>query len=150
MFSDEHGDFPAGSYIRNPPTSRHTPGSAPGCTILVKLHQFDPADRTHVRVATNRLRAVQDATRPGVRVTPLFTDDREDVRIEDWAPGAAISLAVPGGLEAFVLDGGFTEGGDTLAARDWLRLPSGSHLTAQTGAAGARVWIKTGHLAALG
>src|SRR5215470_3041079 len=31
VFQDEHGDFPAGSYIRNPPQSRHTPGSAPGC-----------------------------------------------------------------------------------------------------------------------
>ncbi|MEL6171131.1 MAG: cupin domain-containing protein [Pseudomonadota bacterium] len=26
MFQDEHGDFPAGSYIRNPPQSSHTPG----------------------------------------------------------------------------------------------------------------------------
>jgi anti-sigma factor ChrR (cupin superfamily) len=25
-FHDEHGEFPAGSYIRNPPTSRHAPG----------------------------------------------------------------------------------------------------------------------------
>ena len=25
VFQDEHGDFPAGSYIRNPPQSRHTP-----------------------------------------------------------------------------------------------------------------------------
>ena len=29
VFQDEHGDFPAGSYIRNPPTSHHTPGSEP-------------------------------------------------------------------------------------------------------------------------
>lgn len=25
VFQDEHGDFPAGSYIRNPPESSHTP-----------------------------------------------------------------------------------------------------------------------------
>src|SRR5258707_15028353 len=37
VFQDEHGAFPAGSYIRNPPQSRHTPGSKPGCTIFVKL-----------------------------------------------------------------------------------------------------------------
>jgi anti-sigma factor ChrR (cupin superfamily) len=58
VFSDEHGDFPAGSYIRNPPESSHTPGSEPGCTILVKLWQFDLADRTHVRIDTNKMRAV--------------------------------------------------------------------------------------------
>ena len=37
VFQDEHGDFPAGSYIRNPPQSQHKPGSKEGCTIFVKL-----------------------------------------------------------------------------------------------------------------
>ena len=27
VFQDEHGDFPVGSYIRNPPQSSHKPGS---------------------------------------------------------------------------------------------------------------------------
>src|SRR5262245_3272776 len=36
IFQDEHGDYPAGSYVRNPPTTRHTPGSEPGCVIFVK------------------------------------------------------------------------------------------------------------------
>lgn len=53
VFQDEHGDFPAGSYIRNPPESRHTPGSAEGCVIFVKLWQFDPADRTQIRLQCN-------------------------------------------------------------------------------------------------
>ena len=149
VFSDEHGDFPAGSYIRNPPTSRHTPRSDAGCTILVKLHQFDPADRTHVRIATQRLNGVAAAERPGVRITPLFADDREDVRIEDWAPGADIALAVPGGLEVFAIEGDFAEGGERLGHRDWLRLPPGATLEARAGERGARVWIKSGHLAAL-
>src|SRR5882724_12401160 len=30
VFQDEHGDYPAGFYIRNPPQSHHTPGSMPG------------------------------------------------------------------------------------------------------------------------
>ncbi len=40
VFQDEHGDFGPGSYVRNPPGSRHTPASAPGCTIFVKLRQI--------------------------------------------------------------------------------------------------------------
>lgn len=56
VFQDEHGQFPAGSYVRNPPTSRHTPGSMPGCTLFVKLWQFDPADRTHVMINTESVR----------------------------------------------------------------------------------------------
>lgn len=48
VFSDEHGDFPAGSYVRNPPGTAHTPHSDPGCVIFVKLRQFDDADLTPV------------------------------------------------------------------------------------------------------
>jgi anti-sigma factor ChrR (cupin superfamily) len=47
VFQDEHGDFPSGCYVRNPPGSRHTPGSTLGCTMFVKLWQFDLADHTH-------------------------------------------------------------------------------------------------------
>src|SRR5262245_47484929 len=50
IFQDERGDYPAGSYVRNPPTSRHTPGSQAGCTIFLKLFQFVPADGSHVNV----------------------------------------------------------------------------------------------------
>jgi len=48
VFSDEHGDFPAGSYVRNPPGTAHTPHSDPGCVIFVKLRQFDDEDLTPV------------------------------------------------------------------------------------------------------
>lgn len=149
VFQDEHGDFPAGAYIRNPPTSRHTPRSDPGTTILVKLHQFDPADRTHVRIATDKAGPVAAADRPGVTVLPLFADRREEARIETWAPGAAVALAAPGGLEAFVLRGDFREGDDMLGPWDWLRLPPGATLIAEAGPGGARVWLKTGHLTGL-
>lgn len=146
VFSDEHGDFPAGSYIRNPPTSHHKPHSDQGCTIFVKLHQFDPADRSHVRIDTRKIRGVQDATRPGVTVTPLFADPHEDVRLEEWKPGAEIELATPNGLEALVLRGGFEESGETLAPQDWLRLPPGATLKARANADGATLWVKTDHL----
>src|SRR5215472_15916149 len=68
VFRDEHGDFPAGSYIRNPPKSKHTPGSATGCTIFVKLWQFDLADRTYVRIDTNKMAFIPDRERAGVEV----------------------------------------------------------------------------------
>ncbi|MCG8563319.1 MAG: cupin domain-containing protein, partial [Hyphomicrobiales bacterium] len=71
VFQDEHGDFPAGSYIRNPPQSRHTPGSAPGCTIFVKLWQFDPDDRSHVRIDTNKMPLLGIEGREGAEIMPL-------------------------------------------------------------------------------
>jgi len=146
VFSDEHGDFPSGFYIRNPPQSRHTPGSGPGCIIMVKLWQFDLADRTHVRIDTNKIGVVSDAARAGVSVTPLFRDSREDVRIEYWAPHAEIAVGAKGGAEYFVLAGGFVEGGDALHANSWLRLPDGTTSTAVAGEDGAKVWVKTGNL----
>lgn len=55
VFQDEFGSYPSGSYVRNPPTSRHTPSSESGCTIFVKLHQFEPSDRTQIRMAPNKV-----------------------------------------------------------------------------------------------
>ena len=49
VFQDEHGDYPPGTYVRNPPGTSHQPGSSPGCTIFVKLWQFDPRDRLPLR-----------------------------------------------------------------------------------------------------
>jgi anti-sigma factor ChrR (cupin superfamily) len=72
VFQDEHGDFPAGSYVRNPPGSRHTPGSMLGCTMFVKLWQFDLADRTHVLIDTNKMALLEVKGRDGVRVTRRF------------------------------------------------------------------------------
>ena len=146
VFEDEHGAYPVGSYIRNPPTSRHTPGSAPGCVLFVKLWQFDPADRTDVRLDAAVLEFSPAPGRPGVELKPLFRDAREDVRLERWAPGAAVALAVPDGAEFLVLDGGFAESGDDFAPHSWLRLPCGSALDAAAGLAGCIVWVKTGHL----
>lgn len=146
VFQDEHGDFPTGSYIRNPPTSSHTPGSDPGCVILVKLWQFDLEDRTPVRLQTATMEPVADPDRPGVSVIPLFEDNREVVRIENWAPSARVPLGDAGGAEIFVLDGGFEEAGERFAEQSWLRLPEGMESAARAGPDGAKVWVKTGHL----
>ncbi|MGI9479046.1 MAG: cupin domain-containing protein [Hyphomicrobiaceae bacterium] len=148
VFQDEHGDFPAGSYIRNPPESSHTPGSAPGCTIFVKLWQFDLADRTQVRVDTNTQAFTPDPARAGVEVMSLHRDAREDVVLERWSPGSTIAFDAPGGAELLVLDGTFTESGETFQPQSWLRLPKASHTALHAGKQGARVWIKRGHLAA--
>lgn len=146
VFQDEHGDFPAGSYLRNPPQSRHTPRSDAGCVILVKLWQFDPDDRTQVRIDAAEMARREAETAPGVRSIPLFRDAREDVRIEVWAPGTRRVLEDAGGVEALVVEGAFTAEDVEHAALSWVRLPPGEALSAVAGAGGARVWIKSGHL----
>jgi quercetin dioxygenase-like cupin family protein len=146
VFTDEHGDFRAGSYIRNPPTSRHTPGSVPGCLLFVKLWQFDPDGRTHVEIDTAGLEFVPVRGRDGVGIVPLFQDSREGVRLELWAPNMTTVLEAEGGAELLVLEGTFEEGGERFEAQSWLRLSATTPLTARTGPEGCRVWVKTGHL----
>lgn len=144
VFEDEHGAFPEGSYIRNPPESRHKPGSAPGCEIFVKLWQFDMADRTHVRIDTTKMAwfAIGD----GGEAQGLFADAHEDVRMERWAAGADIPLKAEGGLELLVTAGGFDESGEAFTRESWLRLPKGASATANAGPEGVTFWVKRGHL----
>lgn len=147
VFQDEHGDYPAGAYLRNPPGSSHTPGSTAGCTIFVKLWQFEADDRTSVRQRTRAQDLSRDPRRSGVRQMVLHQDKCESVRLEQWAPGTLVDVDLPGGAEILGLDGSFTESSEEFTALSWLRLPCGARLRAKAGTAGARVWIKDGHLA---
>ena len=145
VFQDEHGDFPVGTYVRNPPTSAHTPSAADGATIFVKLWQFDPLDRTQLRIDTTA--QTPQAVGNGVSEIPLFEDTRERVRIEVWDAATSIHIAGHKGYEALVIDGSFTEGGEVFGRNSWLRLPPGMAVTATAGPKGARLWVKSDHLA---
>lgn len=146
VFSDEHGDFPAGTYVRNPVGSSHTPHSDDGTTILVKLWQMPADDQAYVRVNTFNDDAYGDDGQ-GVSRLALHSSEHESVEMIRLAAGAAVpETGYDGGLELFVVDGSVEVGTDTLSARDWLRLPVGSRLAIRS-SEGARVFVKYGHLA---
>lgn len=143
VFQDEHGDYPEGTYVRNPPTTAHTPGSEPGCTIFVKLWQFDMEDRNQFRkTMANELAAPVD----GVASATLHKDERETVSYHHLDAGATLSLEAKGGIELLMIKGTARSGADMLARNDWLRLPEGESLAMTAGPDGAKVWIKSGHL----
>ena len=144
VFQDEHGDFPEGTYVRNPPTTSHTPGSDLGCTIFVKLWQFDMDDRTQFR---KTMADELGAPSHGIATAELHRDDHEVVTYHQLDADAVLSKSDVGGIEMLVIGGSVTEGGDELGKGAWLRLPEGEHLNATAGQNGAKVWIKTGHLA---
>ncbi len=144
VFQDEHGDFPEGTYVRNPPTTSHTPGSDLGCTIFVKLWQFDMDDRTQFR---KNMADELAAPTNGVATAELHRDDREVVTYHHLDADAVLRNDGAGGIEVLVISGSVTEDGDTLGKGAWLRLPDGQQLKAKAGEDGAKVWIKTGHLA---
>lgn len=143
MFQDEHGDYPEGTYVRNPPTTTHTPRSAAGCTIFVKLWQFDVDDRNQFRK-----KMADELAEPvnGVATADLHRDMLETVTNSHLDAGATYENGHVGGIEMPVISGSVMESGDTLGKGAWLRLPEGEILTAKASSDGAKLWIKTGHL----
>ncbi|MEP0175546.1 MAG: cupin domain-containing protein [Paraglaciecola sp.] len=146
VFQDEHGDFSAGTYVRNPPQSSHQPGSDEGCIIFVKLWQFQPNDRTHINIQMDNAAPQADENMPGVAVASLFKDDYEEVSVLHLDPNTVYQQSVANGAELFVLQGSVLENTDRLKKHSWLRLPIGSTIKAQAGSEGAKIWMKTGHL----
>ena len=146
VFQDEHGDYPAGSYIRNPPQSKHKPGSEKGCIIFVKLWQFQMEDRTQVSLKMNELSAEQVNENNDIQQTHLYSDDYEKVSLVKATGKTEINIEQPGGIEILVLEGEMLEQNETLSKYSWLRLPAGTALNASAGEKGVTFWMKTGNL----
>ncbi len=144
VFQDEHGDYPAGTYVRNPVGTHHVPRSDPGCTIFVKLWQFDPDDQEQIAVDLNALELTDAGD--GVRRAILADRIYEQVALEEWEPGAAIEIVDDGGAEVLILSGEVAYAGATYQTHDWLRIPAQTCVQFTIGNAAARVWIKRGHL----
>jgi anti-sigma factor ChrR (cupin superfamily) len=146
VFSDEHGDYPKGTYVRNPPSSSHKPYTEPGCTIFVKLRQMDGLDTQRVVVDT-----AAAIWRPGEihgvsRVSLFSQPGGETVAVERLAPDTKLSAyVVPAGEEIFLLDGELADEHTSYEAGTWIRNPAGfRHELHSRG--GATYWVKRGHL----
>lgn len=144
-FQDEHGDYPAGSYFRNPPGTAHSPAAAEGCTILVRLWQFRSGDSAQVNRQPGEGQALP--ARPGaISARLLFEDEAERVWSEDWSPDAEIGIGNAAGLEFLLTAGRARINGEDCAAQSWGRLPAGQALSAVAGPEGVRIWIKAASL----
>lgn len=150
VFSDEQGDWPAGTFLLNPEGFRHAPFSHDGCLLFVKLRQFPGTQRRHVAVDTHALPWQPGDTR-GISVKPLYAQPgfSDIIRLERWDAGT-----VPGerryaqGAELFVIEGGFEDGKGQYAKGSWLRLPPGSGHRPRT-AQGCILYLKEGGFAYL-
>lgn len=140
-FQDEHGDYPAGSYFRNPPGTSHSPAAADGCEILVRLWQFRDGDAAQIvrQPGEGETLTPRDGAE---RARLLFDDGAERVVMETWRPGAQITVANRRGLEFVIFSGGLLIGGSRFGAQAWGRLPATEALVAEVGREGAEVWIK--------
>ncbi len=145
-FSDQYGDFPAGTYVRNPIGSRHAPHSDDGATILVKLFWMHAEDQDYVRIDTTREDLWRAAARDGVEIMDLHQFDGVSEALYRLAPGAALPARdLPGGEEIFVLEGSLEGEDGSHGKGDWLRAPIGKAPRLGT-KAGCRILVKRGHL----
>ena len=145
VFSDEYGDYPAGSYLRNPPGSSHAPFSENGCTILVKLNQFDANDRARVCVRPHEL-VWRPGLVDGLSVMSLHSHKVTHTALVRWAPGTVFQPhSHPGGEEIFVIEGVFEDEQGHYPAGCWLRNPPWSrhHPFSKEG---CTLLVKVGHI----
>ena len=145
VFSDEHGHWPAGTYLLNPEGFRHAPFSEQGCLLLVKLRQFPGLDRHHVVIDTHGLEW-QEGPSPGIETKVLYkqlgyTD--ETVLKRCHASAELGIVAYEHGAELFVIDGEFSDEAGSYPTGCWLRMPAGS-VHHPRSAAGCTLYIKTG------
>jgi len=143
-FSDEDGDYPQGTYIRNPPGSHHRPFSTDGCILFVKLNQFDLRDRERVRIDTEK--QPWQAGIGGLKVMSLHDFEGQHTALVKWP---ADEVFQPhrhfGGEEILVLSGRFEDEHGQYPTHSWVRSP---HLSEHHPFVKQEtiIFVKVGHL----
>ncbi|MDN3612187.1 cupin domain-containing protein [Vibrio ostreicida] len=144
VFSDENGHYPAGSYLRHPPGSHHAPFSAQGCTIWVKLNQFNHKDHQTVKMETRNRSWLSDIE--GFLYMPLHQFENQHVILVRWSAKECPLLPRHfGGGEILVIAGTLADEYGHYPTGTWIRTPQVSThfpLNAQT----TTILVKTGHL----
>jgi anti-sigma factor ChrR (cupin superfamily) len=122
VFSDQYGDYPQGTYLRNPPGPSHQPFSEEGCTLFVKLDQFQPDDTEKVV-----LRPEEQIWRPGIgnlKVSPLHSFGTQSTALVFWPANEVFQPHVHwGGEEIVVIKGRFKDEFGEYPAGSWVRSP---------------------------
>lgn len=144
VLSDEYGDYPAGTYLMNPPGSSHAPYSESGCTLFVKLRHLGDEQRERELIDTNTAEWLQGLV-PGLTVMPLMRQGSGSTLVR-WAPNTYFNPHRHyGGEEIYVVDGVFADEYGTYPKGSWIRSP---HLSMHTpySKEGCTIFVKTGHL----
>lgn len=146
IFEDEHGTYPAGTYLRDPVGTSHTPFTKGGCVLFVKLWQFLPGDT--IREAIDTTKGLYEGTStPGVTIQHLHRFGGVATFLLRLAPGICTSRRLhPGGQEILVVSGAFNDSSGEYPKGSWLRDPGGGEL-AMVSEEGCTLFVTTGHLA---
>ena len=146
VFSDENGNYPAGTYIRNPHNSQHKPFSKKGCLLFVKLRQFNKQDDKKVVIDT-LTQGWAPGLVDGLQVMPLHNFESENTALVKWQPNTIFNSHQHfGGEEIFVIEGTFYDEFGKYPKHTWIRNPHMSKHAPYTLSDGALIFVKTGHL----
>lgn len=122
VFSDENGDYPAGTYIRNPPGSHHQPFTREGCALFVKLDQFHPDDRQQVVITQEQRRWQQGIG--NLKVLSLHSFETRSTALVYWPANESFQPHTHfGGEEILVLKGEFCDEHGRYPQYSWIRSP---------------------------
>ncbi|MBP2671714.1 MAG: hypothetical protein H6Q85_1780 [candidate division NC10 bacterium] len=148
VFCDEHGDYPAGTFLMNPHGGRPSPRSQTGCTLFVRLRQYPGEDRSRL---VEDSRAAED-WRPGLvqglNVRPLYSHGGypEQVALVRWEAGTHFQRHTHwGGEEILVLEGEFCDEHSRYPQGTWIRSP---HMSQHTpfSETGCLIYVRVGGL----
>lgn len=145
QFSDETGTYDAGTYIKNPPGSSHSPFTETGCLLFVKLRHLH-ADDEQAQVVDTRTATWHPGLVQGLTVLPLSEFQTTHTAMVRWAPHTYFNLHRHyGGEEIFVVDGVFEDEHGRYPTGTWIRSP---HLSVHKpySVEGCTIFVKTGHL----
>ena len=122
VFSDENGDYPAGTYLRNPPGSAHKPFTKQGCVLFVKLDQFQEDDKQQVVIRPEDQHWQQGIG--NLKVLPLHQHKTESTALVHWPANEVFQPHTHwGGEEIVVLSGTFIDEHGEYPKGSWIRSP---------------------------
>ena len=148
-FCDDHGRYPAGTYLLNPDGTEHAPFSDNGCTLLVRLRQYDGNDRKQVNINSN-ITPWHQGMVEGLTVLPLYSqmDYPENMALVRWQPDTYFPQHThPGGEEIFVIEGTFEDDHGIYPQGTWIRSPHMS-IHKPYSKEGCLIYVRVGGLAA--
>ena len=153
-FRDQFGAFPAGTYVRNPIGSKHSPWvDEDGCVIMVKLLQMADTGEgitpLHVNYEANEGTITDYGSVLTMYENPTTGELVQMVRLHPDAHFPSDKYG-EGGEELFIVHGSLKVKQEDFVEWGWIRYPVGPPLdhrrTLQAGSKGACVYRKTGHL----
>lgn len=153
-FKDQFGEFPAGTYVRNPIGSKHSPWvDEDGCVIMVKLLQMADTGEGITPLHVN-FEADQGVPTAYGSVLNMYKNEHtgENVQMCFLKPDATLTSdeSASGGEELFIFDGSLKIENDEYGQWGWMRFPVGETDSKRgllkAGSNGAKVYRKTGHL----